>query len=167
MQKRLISFLLTEKLPLFRGKAERDRPWVRVVMDRETNRLINDLSFDQLNTLVVSGEKWKDFGFGSYESKCYPDFDVTFDKPDRQYDLVIAEQVFEHLLRPYKAGTNIYDMLNEDGYFLITTPFLIRIHPNPDDCTRWTETGLKYFWLNAASIWSTFRRVHGAILNAL
>jgi hypothetical protein len=28
---------------------------------------------------------------------------------------------------------------------LITVPFLIRVHHCPVDCTRWTETGLKYF----------------------
>jgi len=58
--------------------------------------------------------------------------------------LIIAEQVFEHLLWPYRAGKNIYKMLNSKGYFLITTPFLIRIHDYPTDCSRWTETGLKY-----------------------
>jgi len=36
-------------------------------------------------------------------------------------------------------------MLKPGGYFLITTPFFIKIHPHPNDCSRWTETGLKYF----------------------
>jgi hypothetical protein len=25
------------------------------------------------------------------------------------------------------------------------TPFMIRIHEVPHDCTRWTETGMRYF----------------------
>jgi hypothetical protein len=36
-------------------------------------------------------------------------------------------------------------MLNPGGYFLVTTPFLVKIHNAPVDCSRWTETGLKYF----------------------
>jgi hypothetical protein len=30
------------------------------------------------------------------------------------------------------------------GHFLATTPFLLRIHKVPYDCSRWTETGMKY-----------------------
>ncbi|NJM60946.1 MAG: hypothetical protein HC849_13210 [Oscillatoriales cyanobacterium RU_3_3] len=41
-------------------------------------------------------------------------------------------------------GKNIYQMLDRNGYFLITIPFLIRIHDYPADCSRWTETGIKY-----------------------
>ena len=35
-------------------------------------------------------------------------------------------------------------MLNDKGYFLITTPFLLRMHNHPTDCSRWTEIGLQY-----------------------
>jgi hypothetical protein len=35
-------------------------------------------------------------------------------------------------------------MLNPGGVLLVTTPFLIRIHEEPNDCSRWTETGMKY-----------------------
>ena len=34
-------------------------------------------------------------------------------------------------------------MLRPGGHFLVTTPFLIRVHRIPIDCSRWTETGLK------------------------
>ena len=63
---------------------------------------------------------------------------------DQTFDLVIADQVFEHLLWPYRAGRNIYKMVRSDGYVLLSVPFLVRIH-GVVDCTRWTETGLKYF----------------------
>jgi len=36
-------------------------------------------------------------------------------------------------------------MLTPGGYFLVSTPFLLRIHNEPTDCTRWTETGLRHF----------------------
>jgi hypothetical protein len=47
-------------------------------------------------------------------------------------------------LWPYRAGRNVYQMLNPGGYVLVTTPFLIRIHDQPVDCSRWTELGLKH-----------------------
>ena len=61
------------------------------------------------------------------------------------FDLIIAEQVFEHLKWPYRAAKNVYRMLRPGGSFLITTPFLVRCHEMPDDCTRWTDTELKNF----------------------
>lgn len=50
---------------------------------------------------------------------------------DLTFDVVIAEQVFEHLQDPYSAARNVWRMLKEDGIFLIATPFLIRIHNLP------------------------------------
>lgn len=64
-------------------------------------------------------------------------------------------------------------MLKPGGYFLVTTPFLIKVHPVPHDCTRWTETGIKYFlheggfpmedtvtgsWGNRACVKANFKR---------
>lgn len=40
-------------------------------------------------------------------------------------------------------------MLEPGGYFLIACPFLYRIHPCPHDCSRWSETGIKYFLAEA------------------
>ncbi|MBN7817523.1 class I SAM-dependent methyltransferase [Algoriphagus pacificus] len=119
--------------------------WLRVVMDQETEKLIRSLTIEQYNVLEISGSKWKDHPFKSYLNVDYPEFDICNDVKDEKFDLIIAEQVFEHLLYPYKALSNIYKMLNPGGYFLITTPFLIPIHEVPYDCTRWSPTGLKYF----------------------
>lgn len=119
--------------------------WIRIVMNEKTQKLISEIHPESLKALEISGSQWKDFTFGSYKSLGYPEFDICESALDETYDLIIAEQVFEHLLWPYKAGCNVYEMLKPGGYFLITVPFLIRVHHCPVDCTRWTETGLKYF----------------------
>jgi hypothetical protein len=119
--------------------------WCRIIMEKETSRLIGNLDKSKLDTLEISGNKWESYGFNSYQTVSFPDFDICKDVLDRKYDLIIAEQVFEHLLYPYRAGKNVYNMLTEGGCFLITTPFLLKYHPEPNDCTRWTETGLRYF----------------------
>lgn len=116
-------------------------------MDAETQRLVAALGPEQLDTLEVSGGAWRNrASFRSYTSAQYPKYDVCAE-PLRveAFDLVIAEQVFEHLLWPYRAGKNVLSMLRPGGHFLVTTPFLIRVHPAPHDCTRWTETGLRHF----------------------
>ena len=127
------------------GYDPKAKQWCRIVMDRETNKLIKGLQYHDFSALEISGAKWKEFGFKRYTNVNYPEFDICFDQPNEKFDLVIAEQVFEHLLWPYKAGKNIFSMLSDNGYFLITTPFLLKVHPQPHDCMRWTETGMKYF----------------------
>jgi hypothetical protein len=119
--------------------------WSRVVMDRETARLLRGLPYGRYDTLEISGTQWRAFGFRSYRSVSYPEYDVCRGPLAESFDVVIAEQVFEHLLWPYRAGRNVLAMLRPGGYFLVTTPFLLRVHDSPHDCTRWTETGLRYF----------------------
>lgn len=119
--------------------------WCRVEMDKATKEIVTALDYKTLKTLEISGSKWQQFGFQSYRSVLFPEFDICDAPLAERFDLVIAEQVFEHLLWPYKAGRNVYEMLKPGGYFLITTPFLIKIHNYPVDCSRWTPLGLKYF----------------------
>jgi hypothetical protein len=38
-------------------------------------------------------------------------------------DIIIAEQVFEHLLWPYRAVRNVFQMLTPNGALLVTTHF--------------------------------------------
>jgi SAM-dependent methyltransferase len=148
--------------------------WARVVMNRETRKLIKGLQPETLKVLEISGDRWERIeSFKSYKTVSFPDYDSCESTLGETFDLIIAEQVFEHLLWPYRAVKNIYKMLNPKGYFLITTPFLIRIHNFPIDCSRWTETGMKYFlaesgfdlesirtgsWGNRACIKANFRR---------
>jgi len=119
--------------------------WSRIIMDRATYKMMCVLDFRNFNVLELSGDKWRNFGFKSYKSLFYPEFDICEDVLDEKFDLIIAEQVFEHLLYPYRAAKNINAMLKNGGYFLNTSPFLVKYHPEPNDCTRWTETGMKYF----------------------
>lgn len=148
--------------------------WTRTVMYRECFALLRELGPERLDALEISaGDKFQALGFKSFTEANYPAFDICEGALDRQYDLIIADQVFEHLLWPYRAARNVHAMLKPGGYFLITTPFLIRRHPIPYDCTRWTETGLQYFlaeagfpldstrtfaWGNRACVKANFRR---------
>ena len=118
--------------------------WSRIVMDKETEKLVHSLPVPTLDVLEVSGTKWENTGFRSYRSVHYPEYDLCAGPLPETFDLVIAEQVFEHVLWPYRAARNVHEMLRPGGHFLISTPFLLRVHAAPLDCSRWTETGLKH-----------------------
>lgn len=119
-------------------------PWARVVMYQECFKFVRSLRSENLEVLEISGGlAWqKALKFKSYTATQYPDFDICSQTLDRQFDLIIADQVFEHLERPSQAGRNVFAMLRTGGFFVVTTPFLIRIHDGPVDCSRWTQLGL-------------------------
>ena len=59
----------------------------------------------------------------------YPAFDICKDVLPEQFDLVIADQVFEHLSGRRGLRAMYYAMVRPGGHFLIATPFLVRYHP--------------------------------------
>ncbi len=120
--------------------------WTRTVMYRECLALIESMEPGQLDALEISaGDKFQQIAYKSFTEMNYPEYDICKDRLDADFDLIIADQVWEHLLWPYRATRNVYDMLRPGGRFLITTPFLIRRHDIPYDCSRWTELGMKHF----------------------
>jgi SAM-dependent methyltransferase len=149
------------------------RLWARSVMYDRCFAMIRELKPAALDVLEISaGPAWRGLGFRSFTETQFPKFDICSERLDRQFDLIIADQIFEHLLYPYSAARNVHAMLRPAGHFLITTPFLIRVHREPQDCTRWTETGLRYFlaecgfpleaihtdsWGNRACVTANFR----------
>lgn len=119
--------------------------WVRTAMHDACSRRLHEIGIADKDALEISaGLYWRALGFRSFTEANFPEFDVCRDRLDRQFDIVIADQVFEHLPWPYRAVKNVYAMVRPGGVFMISTPFLVRVHEVPIDCSRWTETGLKY-----------------------
>ncbi len=148
---------------------------VRATMYRDCKKFIDSIGPENKDVLEISGGRfWNGFDFKSFTKTEYPGFDICEDVLDRKFDLIIADQVFEHLLWPYRAGKNVYEMLRPGGYFIVATPFLVKVHNIPHDCSRWTETGIKYFlaecgfpFLSSVDFrWKTFIRHHGEIAPA-
>jgi SAM-dependent methyltransferase len=156
-----------------RAPGYRSDQWVRVVQIDEWKHFLTSKPLASLTALEISPglvSMWREIGFGSYNSVDYPEFDITKQRIPEQFDVIIAEQVFEHLRYPYAAARNVRAMLKDDGVFLIATPFLIRVHGQPNDYTRWTPDGLKAFledcgfdaevrsWGNRKAVVANFRK---------
>ena len=122
--------------------------WIRFPTYRMIKEDLKKLKLENMNVLEISaGEYWREnYKFRSYDTLNFPDFNICDSiSIKKKYDLIIADNVWEHLDYPYRATKNIYKLLNDNGYFLIIVPFLVRVHNVPIDCSRWTEKGLKYF----------------------
>jgi SAM-dependent methyltransferase len=94
---------------------------------------------------ISAGWKWRVRQWRSFSEMNWPEHDICNERLDRQFDILIADNVWEHLLYPYRAARNVHAMLRPGGWFVNITPFLIRYHPIPTDCSRWTELGMKHF----------------------
>ncbi|MBR4253070.1 MAG: methyltransferase domain-containing protein [Kiritimatiellae bacterium] len=122
----------------------------RAVMNERTKEWVNALPTDRMDAFEISGLIWKKRvtkPWKSFTEGWYPEFDICtplVETARQRYDIVFAEQVFEHLAYPYRAVKNVYEMLRPGGYCLLTVPFLFKIHASPTDCTRWTPQGLAY-----------------------
>lgn len=119
--------------------------WLRVKMNKASWDLVTALPVAGMDALEISGQRWKTAGFRSYESLYMDRLDIDRAALPQQYDIILAEQVWEHLKYPHRAAGHVLSMLRPGGYFYLSVPFLVRRHNDPIDCTRWTETGLKYF----------------------
>ena len=121
--------------------------WERYPTYKKIKSELSNLKLHQFKTLEISsGEYWKEnFQFKSYTAWNFPDFDICSKIDIRnKFDFIIADNVWEHLKYPHRATKNVYNLLNDNGYFLVIVPFLIRVHEVPIDCTRWTKDGLKF-----------------------
>lgn len=118
----------------------------RTVCYRNVEAFLADLDYQRLTCLEISGGwHWRKKPWRSYTNVSYPSFDICAESLERTFDIVIADNVFEHLKYPGRAARNVREMLKQGGVAIIITPFLIRQHAYPIDCTRWTADGLKFF----------------------
>ncbi len=128
----------------------RDEQWIRVAMAAETRQLIEAIDDDSHQVLEISGKVWEGyFPEERYQQLHYPDIDICKETTDTAFDLIVLEQVLEHVLQPRHALSNIAASLNPGGHVLVTTPFMVRFHGFPLDCSRWTEIGMRQLLIDA------------------
>lgn len=119
------------------------RSYAREVMNRDIDTWLASLNVSSLDAVEVSGTVRSGWPWKSYTSLEYPKFDVVESEPSGEYDVVVCEQVLEHVVDPCAAVRNLRRLCRPGGQILISTPFLIRIHGSPNDYWRFTPLGLR------------------------
>ena len=118
--------------------------WGRIVVDRETDRFLASLPVTSLRAVEVSGWAHARRGWKSYVATEFPDVDLCAEAPPPLLaDVVICEQVLEHLPDPVQAARNLFRMLTPGGYAVVSVPFLVKIHKEPGDYWRFSADGLR------------------------
>lgn len=141
-----VSYRQFVHLKCFKRFGYSDEPLDRVFQVQAWKAFLGSVETSKLDVLEISpGNRsvWRNFQYRSYTAVDYPAFDLCKMKLDKVFDLIIADNVFEHLQHPTAAAGNVIAMLKDGGHFLISTPFLIRVHGSPYDFSRWTPDGLK------------------------
>lgn len=127
----------------------------RVVMQKTSGNWLRALHPETLDAAEISGNWGKRLGFRSFRSFSYPGFDpckaafVDSAGDLCQFDLIMANQVWEHLDRPYAATRNVLAMLRTGGHFWLAVPFFVPYHTVPVDCSRWSARGLTNLLIEA------------------
>ena len=147
------------RAPLKRLRAVRDRfwfpeaasggdQWQRVVLNRAVDAHLRALDPPTKTAVEISGGAQARLPWGSFESLNWPEFDLCAPLEGRgTHDVVICEQVIEHVVDPVVAAANLRGLSKPGGHVVVSTPFLIRIHELPEyemrDYWRFTPGGLR------------------------
>ncbi len=68
----------------------------------------------------------------------------TFPLPDASFDCVLSSEVFEHVFNLEEIVPEIHRVLKKEGVLLITCPFAISEHEQPNDYARYTSFAIKH-----------------------
>jgi SAM-dependent methyltransferase len=95
----------------------------------------------------ISGDTHAEKPWREYTSLNYPKFDLCAPLSGQgTFDVVICEQVLEHVADPWVATRNLRELTNPGGHVIVSTPFLIRVHEialfDMRDYWRFTPRGL-------------------------
>lgn len=127
----------------------------RIVMQQTSREWLEALPLAEMDAAEISGKNGRRYPFRSYERFRFPKHDICkgpFEDAGglvHKFDIVLANQVWEHLDRPYAATKNVLRMLRVGGYFWLAVPFFIRYHGSPVDCSRWSARGLTNLLIEA------------------
>ena len=155
---------------VFRPQGTVDRQWCRLVMNEEIGGVLSDLSPTDCDAVEISGSLHAGRPWRSYQRLSYPEFDICSSVPEHTFDVVVCEQVLEHVRDPWAAVRTLRDLCRPGGHVVVSTPFLVRIHNEPADYWRFTVPGLRLLlestglevlsarsWGNRACVRANFR----------
>ena len=124
-----------------------DEHWLRQRLNESIEEKIGSLDCANLTAVEISGTAQSRHQWKRFEALEYPAFDLCEPSPQPdQFDVVICEQVLEHVLDPCRAVKTLYDLTSPGGLVIVSTPFMVRVHElalyGLRDYWRFTPRGL-------------------------
>ena len=129
-------------------------------INKRYDRLISYFKGKEIKVLVIgAGQKsnyYKEI-FGKYTltSDIHLQYgvDLVLDAhfipfENETFDLVLAQQVLEHCMRPWEVSSEIQRVVKKDGYIQIEVPFCFPYHSAPYDFYRYTYSGIRSLFRN-------------------
>ncbi len=109
--------------------------------------LLSNLSDDAIGLNIGSGKtkidaRVKNLEIESGEGIDYVGSVEKIPCENDYFDLIITQEVLEHVESPFVAIKEIHRVLKKGGYAYIQLPFIIGYHPCPKDYWRFTHEGL-------------------------
>jgi SAM-dependent methyltransferase len=122
--------------------------WQRLVMNEAVNQHIASVDPSRCGAAEISGDAHAGKRWKEYASLMYPDFDLCAPlQESRTFEVVICEQVLEHVVDPWAAAANLRGLCAAGGHVIVSTPFLVKVHELPlfgmGDYWRFTPRGLR------------------------
>ena len=112
-------------------------------MNRVITQRLAYLDPSTLDAVEISGWFHGGHPWKSYRVLDFADFDLCDPPQDiPQFDVVLCEQVLEHVPDPWRAVRTLHDLTRPGGYVVVSTPFLYRVHFAPGDYWRFTRDGM-------------------------
>jgi SAM-dependent methyltransferase len=121
--------------------------WQRVPLNRAVDRHLDALDPASRTAAEISGDAQARRPWKRFVNLAYPAFDLCAPLPPghERFDVVICEQVIEHVPDPCAAAANLRALCAPGGHVVVSTPFLIRVHEEwgMQDYWRFTPRGLR------------------------
>lgn len=114
---------------------------------RAISKLLDELPEQSIGLNVGSGKTNLDVRIKNLELDYAPGIDYigsveSIPEINNTFDLVISQEVLEHVKEPAVAMSEIKRVLKKNGKCYIQLPFIIGFHPCPNDYWRFTKQGI-------------------------
>ena len=117
---------------LYPEAASGSEQWQRVTLNQAVNAHIAALDPPRLRAAEISGDNHAGKPWKEHSNLAYPEFDLCAPlQEERRFDVVICEQVLEHVVDPWAAAANLRRLCAEGGHVIVSTPFLVKVHELP------------------------------------
>ena len=126
---------------------EQTLSFIEVLCEPGNNKILFDFGCGDMPYKALIAPKVGNYIGIDLEMNSKADHHIGFDSesslPAESADIILSNQVLEHVDSPSGYLKEAYRLLKSDGYLLLSTHGYWFYHPTPNDYWRWTSAGLR------------------------